>query len=376
MKSIAQTTVLRIVAALIAGGIAALAIVSWYYSDQLIRPRRPEAMEPSVKVFVVGGETITLADRPGTRKPGTWVLEWPSGYGRVGALRTRHDGKVEREFTALRGSPTPGMRADLNPFGFEEEPEAQFHLEHRQIVIPSEIGGFPAWLLEGKERTWMILVHGMGATRAEGLRVLHETADLGIPSLVITYRNDQGAPRSSDGLSHLGATEWRDLEAVVEYSLQRGARDLILVGFSTGGALIARFLLESRLASSVRGVILDAPVLDWRATTAHYAQNRNIPVLFARTGTAVAGWRVGLRWSELEPLARADRLRAPMLVFHGTADPIVPLWTSESLAVRRPDLVTLVRIPGAGHVESWNFDSKAYSSALHSWLGRMVSREP
>ncbi|HEX5030059.1 MAG TPA: alpha/beta fold hydrolase [Candidatus Eisenbacteria bacterium] len=221
----------------------------------------------------------------------------------------------------------------------------------------------------------MILVHGMGATRAEAIRLLHETASFGLPSLVITYRNDPGAPGSPDGLLHLGMTEWKDLERAVEYSRRAGARDVILVGYSTGGALIARFLLSSTLAESVRGVILESPVLDWHAATAHYARHHRIPAPLATLGTQIAGWRAGIQWAGLEPLAHAKELRAPMLVIHGTADPVVPLWTSESLATRRPDLVTLIKIPGAGHVESWNADSTAYGKNVREWLQR-VGLEP
>lgn len=105
----------------------------------------------------------------------------------------------------------------------------------------------------------MIFVHGHGTDRGEGLRILPTIVEQGFPSLVMTYRNDAEAPESPDGLYHLGQTEWRDLEAAADYALAHGAEDLILVGYSMGGAITCTFLRESVRADRVRGAILDAP---------------------------------------------------------------------------------------------------------------------
>ena len=49
-----------------------------------------------------------------------------------------------------------------------------------------------AWLVSGTGRTWMVMVHGMGTSRSEGMRMLSSTNDLGWPTLMITHRNDPG----------------------------------------------------------------------------------------------------------------------------------------------------------------------------------------
>jgi hypothetical protein len=61
-----------------------------------------------------------------------------------------------------------------------------------------------------------------------------------------------------------------------------------------------------------------------------------------------------------------------MLVFHQTGDPRVPAAISETLAAARPDLVTLERFGGDGHVQSWNVDRPRYERALRAFLERVA----
>jgi uncharacterized protein len=101
----------------------------------------------------------------------------------------------------------------------------------------------------------------------------------GFPALVLSYRDDPGAPACSDRLRHWGASEWRDVEAATAYALDHGAADVVLVGYSMGGALVASFLYQSPLAAKVRGVILDAPGLDLGAAIDYGARDRDVPVI-------------------------------------------------------------------------------------------------
>ena len=120
---------------------------------------------------------------------------------------------------------------------------------------------FPAWLTPGETDTWVILVHGKGAERTECLRILPMFVERGHSTLPITYRNEEGAPASPSGQYQFGADEW--VEAAAEYALAAGASELILVGYSMGGAIALSFLYNSAVADRVKGVILDSPALDF-----------------------------------------------------------------------------------------------------------------
>jgi len=150
-----------------------------------------------------------------------------------------------------------------------------------------------------------------------------------------------------------------------------GARKVILVGYSMGGALIAEFLRRSPLADRVAGVILDAPVLDWSAVVERGAQREGgVAPLLAPVAKGVVTARIRFSWQGTGPNAWPLQFArpVPVLLFHGSRDETVPIATSEAFAQVFGDRVTFVKTEGAGHVQSWNFDPTGYEDALRRWL--------
>ena len=109
-------------------------------------------------------------------------------------------------------------------------------------------------------------------------------------------------------------------------------------------------------------------MLDFGAAVDQGARRRNAPALLRATGRRLAGYRFDIDWGELNYLSRADKLRVPILLFHGDDDDRVPVETSDALAEARPDIVNYVRTSGAGHVRSWNMDPDAYTAAVREFL--------
>jgi hypothetical protein len=355
----------------------------WYYSDALknqalVPDRKPQKLD--LQVAAVGQDTVTLHVTADTSKDGDWTkrgifgLEWNDGYGQVGAIQELDDEHVVRDYTPVRGTPKVGDGVRLDSFAFPGDPSQALGMTFEEVRFTSRLGDFPAWFIDGSRDTWVIFVHGKGADRREALRMLRTVTDLGFPSLIITYRNDVGAPHSDDGFYRYGETEWQDLQAAAEYAVQHGAQDLILVGYSMGGAIVTSFLYRSSLSQRVAAVILDAPMLDLDATVDWRARNRFAPGLLKAAGKKIASLRFGVHWGELDYLKRARELAMPVLLFHGDEDDKVPVATSEALAKARPDIVTYVRTAGAGHVRSWNADPNTYEKAVRDFLGRLGSR--
>ena len=266
----------------------------------------------------------------------------------------------------------------MDSFAFPGDPLKAHGIPFEEVSFSSPLGEFPAWLVSGDRPTWVIFVHGRNGRRGSrrgASRMLPSVTELSITSLIINYRNDEGVPANPDGYHWFGETEWTDLEGAAKYALDQGAEGLVLVGHSMGGSIVASFLYRSPLADKVRGVILDAPMLDFGATVDHGAGQRSLPVvglpipgILTLVAKRLASFRFGIDFEALNYLRRAEELSAPVLLFHGDADKTVPVTASDALAKARPDIVEYVRDAGVGHTRSWNADPAAYEAAVKKFL--------
>ena len=195
----------------------------------------------------------------------------------------------------------------------------------------------------------------------------------GHSTLTITYRNDAGLPASPSGYYQFGADEWQDLESAAKYALAAGARELVLAGYSMGGAIVLGFLYRSALAERVKAVILDSPALDFEGLLDDQTARQiplGEPLRGALTGLVkfLAAQRFGIDYRALDYLERVEALSVPVLLFHGSDDTRVPQWLSDRLAAARPDLVQYEVFVGAIHVGSWNQDRARYELAVRRFL--------
>ena len=259
-------------------------------------------------------------------------------------------------------------------------------LSYRDVVVEGPDGPLPAWEVpalahgEGSAgETWAVMVHGRGGTRAEPLRSLITVSQYGMNALLVTYRNDTGVFTSDGEQYAFGVSEWRDLEASVQYALDQGASDVVLFGYSMGGAITAAFLENSPLAEHVSAVVLDSPMIDIKQTVYHGADQRDLPVVglpipdpLTWTALQISRLRFGSDWYGANYLDDTSWVAQPTLVFQGTDDGTVPPATSAQLAAAEPELVTLVVTDGAEHVASWNVDPERYDAALLDFLNRAL----
>ena len=354
---------------------------------------RRRALQPAtqgrarpLEVLEVEPDRVTLGVLPETglsrrwRQEGLWGLRWPDGCAQAGKILHLGQRQVTRRLRLLNGDLTPGTPVTLTGFAFPDDPGEAFGLPVQPLRFHSPLGRFPAWLTPGSRSTWIIFVHGKrGAPPSPALQsypLLKVAADLGFPGLVISYRNDLEAEPAEDGLHWCGLTEWEDLEGAARHALDAGAEGLVLAGYSMGGAVVMSFLRQSDLAQSVRGVILESPVLDLEATLDFAARNRGYPRILFRAAKTLAQVRFGVPWKDLNYIGNTEYLQAATLIFHGGADTLVPLRTSRLLARSRLDLVRCVTIPGATHGRAWNLDPAVYEKSARDFLERVVGGQP
>lgn len=346
---------------------ASIGGVTWYFSSQALQ-LAPEHPTYSLRVIALHQNSVEITRTDDTMRPGTYSLQWAGGgratLGKI--LSSNQEGVVRRLSGNMQGL---AVGAHLHFDIFIYPSPAALHLRYHTVNVRDPLGSMPAWFVPGRSSTWVVLVHGRGQSRAEGMRPLSTLASLGLPVLDLSYRNDVGAPASSDHEYHLGATEWQDVQAGVRCALARGARRIVLYGFSMGGSLVESFLHHSPQAGRVRAVVLDAPALNWSAIFNFRADQMSVPGPITALAEQVVAWRLGLRsLDDVNDVRRGADFKVRTLLFQGTGDTSVPFAANGALARARPDLVTYVQVAGAEHTQAWNANPAAYTARLKAFL--------
>lgn len=332
-----------------------------------------------------GQDIVELAVTNQTTVEGRYALVFHGGQGvaRIGDVVEidPHKNTVTRIIEQIyRGDLSSAVRGRWA--GFVWPTPAEAGLGYEDVTIPVDGGRAPAWYIPPTRNTehhdiWLITVHGRGSKRSEGLRMMGVADRLGMPGLLVSYRNDGEAPDARDRRYGLGATEWPDIEAAILYALNHGATSVILAGYSMGGAVSLQLVHRSALARFVRGLVLIGPVIDWMDVLRHQARVNRLPTSAGKLGR----WFIESAWGKtitglaspvdlrrLDWVTRAADLSHPTLILHSEDDDFVPIGPSEKLARKNRRLVNLVRFSKARHTREWNVDPEKFESAVLTWL--------
>lgn len=256
--------------------------------------------------------------------------------------------------------------------GYRGDPLAAFGYSFETLQIETPLGLAPAWLVPGQPeaRLGAIVIHGIGGAREDGYAYLPALHRAGIPVLLITYRQDAGAPRAPEGLHMFGLTEWEDLEAAVLALRRLGVDRIVLVGASTGGAIAGQFLARSNQAPHVAGVILDAPALDFPAVLRHVTDRLGLPLrsLGARLAIPAFALTHGENMGRALALPAIAAFDGPVLVFQGREDRLTPLSQVQDLLAARKGGTTVLLTAG-DHLQS----ARAEPDRMAALIADMIS---
>lgn len=249
---------------------------------------------------------------------------------------------------------------------------ASVGLDADDVTYESPLGPMDAWATDGSRSEWIIHVHGAGTSRSQALDAMVFLDDAGYHQLAITYRNDPGQPSDPSGQFRYGVTEYEDLAGAVEYAVAEGADEIVLYGYGSGAA-IAQAYANRQPIGRVDSMVFDSPNLDLNASTSAWADDRGLfgfppLVTVVQTAEFFTSLRADVNWDNFDYLERADSLAVPVLLLHGSDDPVVPVATSLALTESRPDLARVVVTEGAGHVGSFETDPGSYEQAVIDFL--------
>ncbi|WEK59887.1 MAG: alpha/beta fold hydrolase [Candidatus Microbacterium colombiense] len=375
MKSLRHAVALLVPALLALGGVFAFIVLR--VARRVVTPAR-RATDTVILAVDTGAQTIELHRTLDTELPGRYGLfaSGTYGYVKLGAVLSADATSVRRK---LLTQVQPGAQVDRDArfSGWYYASPAELHLGCQNVLIGSSAGPCPAWFFPGESKTWVIQVHGRGAMRAECLRAVPVLHAAGMPTLIVSYRNDGEAPRSRGGAYSLGASEWRDVDAGIAYALRHGADRVILMGWSMGGAVALQAAVNSGNRDRISGLILESPVVDWRTVLRFQARaaGMHAPLPDLAMGALsipitarLSGAEDAIPFDRLDMVSRAAELRTPILILHSEDDGFVPVDASHALLEARPDLVTMPRFTVARHTKLWNYDEVAWNGAIADWL--------
>ena len=385
----AASPYLRLIGVLLGGALAAtlaaLAATVLHLARTVVTPARRVPDTDIVSLDPVA-QTVTLTRTPDTTLPGRYgrFTGGSPEYLKLGTVVAETDATVTRKLLTEVDRSTRLPR----PAGFSgwyyDQPE-QLHLPFERVLIGAPVGPCPAWLFpaepgsasDAADGLWVIQVHGRGARRTETLRAVPLFRRLGYSSLLVSYRNDGDAPRSRDGVYGLGATEWRDVDAAITFAVRRGARRVVVMGWSMGGAIAVQLALNSVHRDRISALVLDSPVADWPLVLRTQADAMRVPrpitdlaltTLRSERASSAASLGRGIPFADLDAVSRAGELTVPILILHSDDDGFVPSDASHALAAARPDLVTLDAFSTARHTKLWNYDEQRWSTMISEWL--------
>lgn len=199
--------------------------------------------------------------------------------------------------------------------------------------------------------------------------------------LVVDPRGTTGHGRRYQQALHgrWGSLDVNDTADLIQHAHDAGwasPTTTVVIGGSSGGLTVLGVLADH--SDLVAGGVASYPVSDLKALTevthrfeAHYTDTLVAPNDGSDDSEAV--------FQRLSPIHRADRITAPLLIFHGTEDQVVPIAQSEALVERIGAVdgaVELVVFEGEGHGFRQPEHVEVEYRRTESFLDRIVHGQP
>jgi len=218
----------------------------------------------------------------------------------------------------------------------------------------------PAWDITGADPDGptVVVTHGWGESRVGVLGIVAALAPH--CSRIIAW--DLPGHGEARGACRLGATEHRDLCALLDTI---DSERVVLYGRSLGGVVSVG---AAGSCARVSLVFAEAPYLDPATPARNTIRLQALPYRpnLAPALALVGMWAHG-RVNRPDPRASARSLRVPLVVVHGSDDPVCPVGDGRALADAAPD-GRMVEIPGAGHHDLWSDHAEITSKRVAEML--------
>lgn len=203
------------------------------------------------------------------------------------------------------------------------------------------------WAPPEPGRAILVHFHGNGGNQAMRAEVFRDVIAAGNGLVSVSWR---GYPGSTGRPSEAGLIA--DARAALAFARQREpSAPVALFGESLGSGVAVLLAAEAR----VEGVVLNAPytaVEDVASEVYWFVPARLLIADRFRSRDAI------------------DRIGAPLLIVHGTADGVIPFAHGERLFAMAREPKRFLRIEGGGHNDLWNRGARAATLTLLDDIAR------
>jgi len=227
---------------------------------------------------------------------------------------------------------------------------ASVGLHAEDVIIPGPRGRrLRAWFIPADEtgrQPAALVLHGWTGNASLMLPIASPLRAAGLHVLLLDARchgrsdddDFSSMPSFADDAEH--ALAWLRTDPRVDPDR------VVLVGHSVGAG--ACLLVASRDAR-IAAVVSISSMADPAAYMRRAMRRQGVPKIATRFVLREIERAIGHRFTEFAPIVTISRLRAPVLLIHGAADPIVPLCEAKALHRVAPPGTDLLVVPEADH---------------------------
>tara|TARA_R110002072_G_scaffold271010_1_gene430841 strand:+ start:58264 stop:59184 length:921 start_codon:yes stop_codon:yes gene_type:complete len=229
-------------------------------------------------------------------------------------------------------------------------------LEYESCTIKGTQGDIELWMLKGNhpDGPTLVMTHGWGSSRQGGLKRLEPFIER--CSRIVIW--DIPGHGDSGGHTRLGSQEHNDLARVLD-SIP-GSESIVLFGWSMGAgvslACADQYTGEHKAGDhTIIAIICESPYSIAITPARNVIRLRGVPHrLNLKPAIALLGIRFGIgpSWRGFDRTQIASRIKQPILILHGTEDPVSPIADGRAITQSAPN-ARLVEIEDAGHNNLW-----------------------
>lgn len=258
-------------------------------------------------------------------------------------------------FSSLVLYPKVNCKADHHVF-CQGPKEVGLDFEEVQFETEDKLNLVSYWIPAKQSKASIILVHGHGGQRNEGIRFAKSLNAAGYNLLLLSLRRNHG------GFASMGFHEQKDVSAAIQYLKKKGYEKIGIFGFSMGAAtsIIAMANhpeIQAGLFSSGYGSAIDVLV---------ESANRDFGIPYYPL-IPVVKLALNLRGDmDIDTVRPIDKIASisprPVALFHCTMDDYVDYHHAKDLFAKAGEPKSLWSPECNRHERLWNFNPKEAES--------------